>query len=238
MYKFAVLVGVCSLLLVIPTLTWRNKAIDDSWDDDDDAWLQGDDPAVVEEVDDAPDANIDDNEAGPTNVNGANIVKQRFHYNSIMQLNGRINDSLATSYTYLTIAFYFDRADVALPGFHKFLMEASENERKDATKLMAYINKRGGWFKLRRIVAEERPWTSGLQVLEYMLAHERFMNDNFLYTHKVASESNDGHLTDFLEGEFLEPRVEFIKKLGGYITQLKSFSKDYNLGEYIFDEEL
>ncbi|ESO90360.1 hypothetical protein LOTGIDRAFT_123691, partial [Lottia gigantea] len=165
-------------------------------------------------------------------------IKHKFHYNSIMQLNGRINDSLCSSYTYLTLAFFFDRADVALPGFHKFLMEASNKEKENAIKLMKYMNKRGGWFKLRRIVAEEREWKNGLDVLKFMLEHEKFMNANFLYTHQVANSVGDGHLTYFVEEEFLEPRVEFIKKLANYISNLKSFTTDYNLGEYILDDEL
>ncbi|ESO82301.1 hypothetical protein LOTGIDRAFT_134773 [Lottia gigantea] len=161
-----------------------------------------------------------------------------FHYNSIMQLNGRINDTLSASYTYLTLAFHFDRADIALPGFYKFMMEASEKEKEGAMKLMKYMNKRGGWFKLRRIVTEERAWSNGLDALQFMLEHEKMMNANFLYTRQIADESGDAHLSDFIDEEFLVPRVKFIKKIADYISQLKSFSKDYHLGEYILDENL
>ena len=39
---------------------------------------------------------------------------------------------------------YFDRDDVALPGFAKFFHKCAEEEREHAEKMMKYQNKRGG----------------------------------------------------------------------------------------------
>ena len=50
-------------------------------------------------------------------------------------------------------AYYFDRDDVALPGFHKFFKKSSEEEREHAEKLMKYQNKRGGRIVLQDIKA-------------------------------------------------------------------------------------
>ena len=50
-----------------------------------------------------------------------------------------------------TQAFYFDRDDVALPGFYKYFSKASEEEREHAEKLMKYQNKRGGRIVLQNI---------------------------------------------------------------------------------------
>ena len=41
-------------------------------------------------------------------------------------------------------AWYFDRDDVALKGFHKFFKKCSEEEREHAEKMMKYQNLRGG----------------------------------------------------------------------------------------------
>jgi ferritin len=46
---------------------------------------------------------------------------------------------------------YFDRDDVALPGFHKFFAKMSAEERDHAEKFMKYQNQRGGRIVLQNI---------------------------------------------------------------------------------------
>jgi ferritin heavy chain len=48
-------------------------------------------------------------------------------------------------------AWYFDRDDVALKGFHKFFSERSKEEREHAEKLLKYQNRRGGRIVLQPI---------------------------------------------------------------------------------------
>ena len=48
-------------------------------------------------------------------------------------------------------AWYFDRDDVALKGFHGYFSLKSDEERAHAQKLMTYQNKRGGRIKLPAI---------------------------------------------------------------------------------------
>jgi len=48
-------------------------------------------------------------------------------------------------------AWYFDRDDVALKGFHKFFKKSSEEEREHAEKMMKYQNSRGGRLVLQPI---------------------------------------------------------------------------------------
>lgn len=48
-------------------------------------------------------------------------------------------------------AFYFDRDDVALPGFSHFFKENSHEEREHADKLLSFQNKRGGRVLLQDI---------------------------------------------------------------------------------------
>ena len=50
-------------------------------------------------------------------------------------------------------AFVFQRADVQLPGFHKYFMLLSHTAHSMATHTMAYINKRGGWIDLQDLVS-------------------------------------------------------------------------------------
>ena len=48
-------------------------------------------------------------------------------------------------------AWYFDRDDVALKGFHKYFKNKSEEEREHAEKMMKYQNSRGGRIVLQPI---------------------------------------------------------------------------------------
>jgi ferritin heavy chain len=48
-------------------------------------------------------------------------------------------------------AFYFDRDDVALHGFHKWCLKSSAEEREHGMKLMHFQNSRGGRVVLQNI---------------------------------------------------------------------------------------
>ena len=167
-----------------------------------------------------------------------NLIRQNFHDESEKAINDQINMELTASYVYQSMAFYFDRHDIALPGFSKFFAENSKEEREHAEKLMTYLNKRGGRIILQDI---KRPsndeWTSGLVALETALDLEKKVNQSLLNLHGVATSHSDAHLTDFLEGEFLDEQVEASKELGDLITKLKRAGPD-GLGLYLFDKDL
>merc|ERR1712073_220020 len=67
-------------------------------------------------------------------------IRTNFHANSEAQ----INMELHASYVYMSMAAYFDRDDIALPGFAKRFQANSEEEREHAMKLIKYQNMRGG----------------------------------------------------------------------------------------------
>ncbi|WP_411026707.1 ferritin family protein, partial [Salmonella sp. s54395] len=69
--------------------------------------------------------------------------RQNYHEVCEAGVNKQINLELYASYTYQSIAYYFDRDDVALPGAHKYFKKASEEEREHAEKLMKFQNQRG-----------------------------------------------------------------------------------------------
>ena len=63
-------------------------------------------------------------------------------------MNEQIGEEMKAFYMYRDMAYYFDRSDVALPGFYKFFKEASDEELEHADKLRVYQNKRGGTIRL------------------------------------------------------------------------------------------
>ncbi len=62
-----------------------------------------------------------------------------------------INESVSSVVFVDVQAWYFDRDDVALNGFHKFFKKQSEEEREHADKFMKYQNMRGGRVVLQNI---------------------------------------------------------------------------------------
>lgn len=165
-------------------------------------------------------------------------IRQNFHEECEAGINKQINMELYASYVYHSMATYFDRDDIALPGFSKFFKHNSDEEREHADKLMKFLNKRGGRVVLQDV---KRPandeWGRGINGLETALDLEKRVNQSLLDLHALATTHNDPNLTDFLEGEYLEEQVEAIKELGDLITRLKRAGTE-GLGEYLFDKDL
>lgn len=84
------------------------------------------------------------------------VVRQNYHAECETFINRQIHIELSASYAYQSMAMYFDRDDVALPGFHHFFSKCSEEEREHAEKFMKYQNKRGGRIVLQDVQKPEK----------------------------------------------------------------------------------
>lgn len=163
-------------------------------------------------------------------------VRQNFHNDCEKALNTQINVELHASYVYLSMAYYFDRSDVALEGFHKYFKKCSDEEREHAIKLMTYQNKRGGTIHLMPIESPPEEWTDSKSAVNAALTLEKDVNKDLLELHALASTHSDPHLMDFLETEFLTEQVNSIHELATHLTNIERVSN--SLGEFIFDKEL
>lgn len=72
------------------------------------------------------------------------LARQNYHADSEAAINRQINLELYSSYVYMSMATFFGRDDIALPGFHKYFKKASDEEREHAEKFIKYQNMRGG----------------------------------------------------------------------------------------------
>jgi ferritin heavy chain len=168
----------------------------------------------------------------------ASIIRQNYHENCEASINKQINMELYASYVYLSLSHYYEREDVALHGLAKFFRKNSDEEREHAQKFMKYQNSRGGRIVLQAIAAPSlQEWGSALDGLQAALDLEKQVNQSLLDMHVLASTHSDAHLTNFLEGDFLEEQVEAIKELADMITRLNRAGPT-GLGEHIFDKEL
>nr|AFV81451.1 ferritin [Scrobicularia plana] len=162
---------------------------------------------------------------------------QNFHQNSEAGINKQINMELYACYVYQSMAYFFDRDDVALKGFSKFFKEASDEEREHAEKLMKYQNKRGGRVVLQAIQKPDRDeWGTGLDAMKAALALEKTVNQSLIDLHKIAETHGDAQMMDFLEGEYLKEQVDAIKEISDHITNLTRVGP--GIGEWHFDQKL
>lgn len=162
--------------------------------------------------------------------------RQNYHEESEAGVNRQINLELYASYVYQSMAYYFDRDDVALKGFQKFFCDSSSEEKEHAEKLMKLQNTRGGRIVLQDIKKPERDeWGSGLEAMQAALALEKSVNQSLLDLHAIADKHKDYQLADFIEGHYLQEQVKAIKELSDHITNLKRVGT--GLGEYMFDKE-
>jgi len=162
--------------------------------------------------------------------------RQNYHTDSESAVNKQINLELYSSYVYQSLAWYFDRDDVALRGFHKYFKHASEEKREQAEKFMKFQNQRGGRIMLSDIKRPDRDeWGTGLQAMELSLELEKNKNQARLDLFKVAERHGDSQMCDWIQDNFLTEQVETIKQVCDHITNLKRVGP--GLGEYMFDKK-
>merc|ERR1712178_348611 len=167
-----------------------------------------------------------------TNMAG---IRQNYHQESEASINKQINLELYASYVYLSMSNYFERDDVALPGFAKFFGESSKEERDHAEVLMKFQNTRGGRIVLADVKKPEKDeWGTGLEAMEAALALEKSVNQALIDLYNLAEKHGDGQMGDFIEDHFLNEQVEAIKKIGDHITNLKRVGP--GVGEYLYDK--
>jgi ferritin heavy chain len=167
----------------------------------------------------------------------SNTIRVNFHEKVEAALNKQINLELQASYAYQSMAFYFDRHDVALPGFSKYFSDNSEEEHEHAEKLMKYQNLRGGRIVLADIPRPEKDeWGSGLDALNFAFDLEKKVTEAIYELLAVATEHNDTHLADYLGEEFVDEQHEALKKLSDLISRCKRAGS--GIGEHLFDKEL
>merc|ERR1712241_736421 len=157
-------------------------------------------------------------------------IRQNFHQETEALINKQINMELYASYVYKSMATYFGRDDIALPGFSKRFKEASQEETEHADKLIDYQTMRGGKVVFRDISRPNRDeWGTALEAVEASLELEKTVNQSLLDMHKIASDHNDAQFT-----EFLKEQVEASKEISDLLTRMKRAGE--GLGLHLVDK--
>ena len=100
-------------------------------------------------------------------------IRQNFHAECENAINQQINNELASSYFYLSIAFHFDRDDVALANFHKYFCKMSDKKKENAEKFIKYMNERGGRVKFSDIPTPGNNFGEPYDIMKCILDYEK-----------------------------------------------------------------
>ncbi|XP_049860702.1 ferritin heavy chain-like [Schistocerca gregaria] len=161
--------------------------------------------------------------------------EEPLHPEVLQNLNCQINEEYQAFYTYLSMACYFGRSSIELPGCRKFFLKQVREEEEHATLLIDYANCRGGIVELQDIRAPKViDWCSPLNALQNALELEMSVTKKLKQLHQVGDKHNDYHLCDFIDGTFLTQQVKSEHELRKLITVMKRLG-DSGIGIHLFD---
>ncbi len=149
-------------------------------------------------------------------------------------LNGQLNAELYSAYLYLSMAAYFESADLA--GFANWMRVQVQEERFHAMKFYDYIIGRGGRVTLDSIQAPPSDWDSPLAVFEATLTHEQKVTGLINDLMDLAREEKDNASEIFLQW-FVNEQVEEEDNAGKVLGQLKLI-KDSPQALFMMDREM
>ena len=152
------------------------------------------------------------------------------------RLNKHINMELKAFYFYMNAANYFNQHNIAFHNIATFFEKQYNEEKQHAEILQKYLISRFGKLELDELKKPDSNFKSILDCMKIAFTLEQQVYDSLLELHILASEKNDPHLTDLIEGTFLEEQVSSIKENNDYIVNLQRVGT--GLGEYLFDKNL
>lgn len=120
-------------------------------------------------------------------------------------LNGQLAAELYSAYLYVSMAAYFDAAD--LPGFANWMRVQAQEELTHGMKFCRYVNEREGRVVLGPIEGPPTGWDSPVAAFEHVLAHEQKVTGLIHDLVKLAAEEKDQPTGDFLQW-FVKEQVE------------------------------
>lgn len=196
-------------------------------------------------------------------VDESSVVTAQFSsVNHVLNdLQSFTNQQLDKSFDFLLLSFTFNKYDLDRPGFEKLYRKISDKAWEDTQKLIKYQSKRGLTVNLNgvegRILNQLFPSDKTVKTLlesseqsslKLALDYEKLLADESHRIHKKISHAHPEKLTEydpdvahFLDEEVIEYQSGTLRKLSGYIHNLKNILGEEhtkNLGLKMFDEYL
>ncbi|HKI55377.1 MAG TPA: ferritin [Anaerolineales bacterium] len=133
-------------------------------------------------------------------------------------MNEQINKEMFSSYLYLSMAAYFE--DKNLPGFANWMRVQADEEREHAMKFYDFILERGGRVQLKAIEAPKTDWSSNLEVVEEVAAHEAMVTASINDLYELAMKEKD-YPSQIMLQWFITEQVEEESSVAQIVADLK-----------------
>ncbi|XP_019888602.2 ferritin, heavy subunit, partial [Ooceraea biroi] len=161
-----------------------------------------------------------------------------FHNETESAMNEQINVESKAFYYYLSMAAYFGRVDVALPGCESFFMQMHHEEHEHALRFLNYVNMRGGEVHLCAIMpSDDQDWKCPLHAFKTALQLEIEVGKYLVAANAVAEKHGDLNASDFIITGFMEDQMKSVNQMGRLVTMLSGIG-DQALARFIFDKDL
>ncbi|XP_036605606.1 ferritin light chain-like [Trichosurus vulpecula] len=119
------------------------------------------------------------------------------------------------SYSYLSLGFYFNWDDVALPRVSGFSHELVKDKQEGTEHFMLLHNQCGDCILLQAMQKPaQEEWGLNLDAMQAAL------NQALLKLHALGWRQGESHLCDFLESHYLGQKAKPLKCLGHHPTSL------------------
>ena len=122
------------------------------------------------------------------------------------------------------------------PGAAKFLYTHSDEERLHMTKLIKYLNDKGGHAILVQLAAPDNNYESLLDVFEKILKHEEFVTESINKLYEVAFTEKDYTTSQFLQW-YIEEQIEEESTFKGILDKFRLAGNQQG-GLFHLDKEL
>ncbi|XP_076641178.1 soma ferritin-like [Halictus rubicundus] len=165
-------------------------------------------------------------------------AKFKFHEETEAILNAQINAELKAFYYYLSMAAYFGRGDVALPGCESFFMQMHHEEHEHALRFVNYVKMRGGFVNLCNVEQPtDQDWKCPLHAFKTALDLEIEVSDKLVAVNKVAEKHGDLNASDFIITGFMENQMKSVEEMGRFVAILSGIG-DHALARFMFDKDM
>ncbi|XP_023028937.2 soma ferritin [Leptinotarsa decemlineata] len=161
--------------------------------------------------------------------------RHKFHKETEDILNQQITEEFNAAFSYLSMACYFGRTDIALPGCQGYFMNMHVEELSHAIIFVNYVLMRGASVALSPIqVPDNQDWKSVENAFAAALEMEKRIKEKLGAVYDVAEKHKDLHVMDLISTEFEEEQNKSICELARLSVRAK-MAVD-TVGEYLFDE--
>ena len=134
-------------------------------------------------------------------------------------INSQIQAEFESSYLYLSMAAWFEDAD--LPGCAHWMEKQAQEEWEHGMRFYKYLVSRGGRVELGPIAAPKKEWKDATNVFEEVLAHEEKVT-SLIYAMVEQAEKEKDYGTRSMLNWFVDEQVEEEEHATEILARLKN----------------